>query len=167
MSRLIRDKLTGLTVNLIDLKQRVRHAVTNEVSRAVSDAIHEVVQGLLDDRGSTRQLLRIEPPPHDHKQQWHPELDEYEEPPMNLVSLPGQVAAVSAGTAIGAGVAVARWWLTRNGSRHMATGLGLGVGLLAIVGGPTVRAALTVLATVSETLGTPDSLLEIAHQSDD
>ncbi|OWK35766.1 hypothetical protein [Fimbriiglobus ruber] len=70
---------------------------------------------------------------------------------------PADPVAVGLTTAVAAGVFVARWWLLRRGTLLAAAGLGLGVGLLGVVGGPAARTAVAVLAAAADVLGATDA----------
>jgi hypothetical protein len=60
--------------------------------------------------------------------------------------------------AVAAGVYAARWLLGRRGTLLAAAGLGLGVGLVGVLGGPAARAAVAVLAAVGDVLGATAAL---------
>ena len=57
-----------------------------------------------------------------------------------------------------AAVFVTRWWLLRRGTLWAAAGLGLGVGLLGVIGGPLARTAVAVLAATADVLTATDAL---------
>jgi hypothetical protein len=65
---------------------------------------------------------------------------------------PGVAAAVAAG------VYAARWYAARKGHWLAAAGLGLGVGLLGVLGGPAARTAVAVLAATADLLAATDAL---------
>ena len=174
MSWIIHDALAGLKFNLGQMKQKVRYAVAGEVTQAIHGAISEVVQQLLLNAPSRQsESLFIDPyegqempPPSSNVRgsQLRKLLDDLEEPSMRLPIVPRGVPLVNAGSAISAGVSLARWWLQRNGSLPTAAGLGLGIGILAVVGGPTIGTALAIFATAAEVLATPDALLDSSAQ---
>ena len=65
---------------------------------------------------------------------------------------------------VAAGVHVARWWLKRHGTVLAAAGLGLGVGLLGVIGGPVIRTAVAVLAAAAELMIVTDALGDGVHR---
>ncbi|WP_439628326.1 hypothetical protein [Gemmata sp.] len=181
MTKVVKTQLAGLAGTVAELKERVRVAVAGELSRAVGDAVRQVVQAMVagstgppaprpaasrwdageeeDDRdgwGRTREpwaagrddedddysrgARRTAPGRH--------EAPADEPPPVNA----GVTAAVAAG------VYVARWWLVRRGTLLAAAGLGLGVGLLGVIGGPLARTAVAVLAAAADVLAATDAL---------
>jgi hypothetical protein len=68
--------------------------------------------------------------------------------------------------AIAAGVYAARWWLGRQGNLLAAAGLGLGIGLLGVLGGPIARAAVAVLAATADILTATHALGDGASRFD-
>ena len=164
MTGVIRTQLTGLARTLAELKERVRAAVAGELGRAVSGAVQQVVQALVagppayrrpsarwaeDDRDDRW---------HGHRDPWaddgyDPEFDRAEHPPPDAPPTRAGVAA-----AVAAGVYAARWWLVRRGTWLAAAGLGLGVGLLGVLGGPAARSAVTALAAAGDILTATDAL---------
>jgi hypothetical protein len=75
-------------------------------------------------------------------------------------------AAPAVTTAVAAGVAAARWWIGRKGTLLAAAGLGLGVGLLGVLGGPAARTAVAVLAAAADLLAAADALGDGAARLD-
>ncbi len=153
--------MTGLARSIAELKERVRAAVAGELGRVVSGAVQQVVQALV-----AGQLARRSAPssrwdddrddrwshPHDR---WADATDEYDRDPA-----PTHPDAGGAGvaTAVAASLFVARWWLGRRGTPLTAAGLGLGVGLLGVLGGPAARTAVAALAATADILGVTDAL---------
>ena len=179
MTGIFRDQLTGLAAAIADLKERVRIAVAGELGRAVSGAVQQVVQAVVSGRAV---LPPPEPPPaYRRPDRWDDEDgdrwgrsrdtwaddpdDEYdggrrpaatvrhESPPAGPPpGDPGVMAAVAAG------VYAARWWVARKGTLLAAAGLGVGVGLLGVLGGPAARTAIAVLAATADILAATDAL---------
>jgi hypothetical protein len=180
----IRSQLTGLGRTIADLRERVRVAVAGELGRAVAGAVQQIVQAVVagrpdpprpeptpayrrpdrwgdedeDDRWGRprdpwaddpdddfdRDRDRVEPRPAHERHEPSPG----NEPPAD----PGVTAAVAAG------VYTARWWLARKGTWVAAVGLGLGVGLLGVLGGPVARTAVAVLAATADILSATHAL---------
>jgi hypothetical protein len=168
---------------MAELKERVRIAVAGELGRAVGDAVRQVVQAVV--AGKTEPPPARRPPAsrwdedEDDRDDWgrprdpwgdadrDRDEDEYERghrghrtAPTRHESPPAEQPAVSTRVtaAVAAGVYVARWWLVRRGTLLAAAGLGLGVGLLGVVGGPLARAAIGVLAATADVLSATDAL---------
>jgi hypothetical protein len=182
---LIRTQLTGLAGTIAELRDRVRLAVAGELGRAVSGAVQQVVQAAV---AGQVESPRPEPSPayrrpstgswgnEDESDAWgrprDPWADDrYEDdsdrdrdgrpaaparhevsPPEPHVANPGVTAAVAAG------VFAARWWIGRQGTWLAAAGLGLGVGLVGVLGGPAVRTAVAILAATADILSATDAL---------
>jgi hypothetical protein len=172
----MKAQLAGLAETLAGLREKVRAAVAGELGRAVGDAVRQVVQAVVADGA--------EPPPAPRstasrwddegaddrdgwgrpRDPWHHRDDEddygrrtptRDEPPPDG---PPADASARVSTAVAAGVFVTRWWLLRRGTLLAAAGLGLGVGLLGVAGGPLARAAVAVLAATAEVLTATDAL---------
>ncbi|VTT99581.1 unnamed protein product [Gemmataceae bacterium] len=176
-------QLTGLAATMAELKERVRVAVAGELGRAVGDAVRQVVQAVV--AGNTKPspaprpaASRWDDEDDDHRDGWSrprdpwaaggDEDDDYDRgrgarratPTRHEPPIEEPATAVSAGVtaAVAAGVYVARWWLVRRGTLLAAAGLGLGVGLLGVVGGPLARTAVAVLAATADVLTATDAL---------
>ena len=180
MTSLIADKLTGLADVLADLKARVRVAVAGEMARAVSQAVQQVVQALVAGRLNPDEPVTSQRPRSNHwdntgeddwgrtRDSWtddrtddeyerdrdrhHGESVRHDDPSLESPSTPVVT------TAIAAGVLVAKWWLTSRGTMMAAAGLGLGVGLLGVFGGPVFRTAAAVLAATADLFAATDAL---------
>ncbi len=160
MTGVVRTQLTGLAATIAGLKERVKAAVAGELGRAVSGAVQQVVQAVVAGRADP-------PPPSRHaprrgwddaeeddarwgrpRDAWADDEDDddRERPrvaPVRHDESPDTVPAVT--TAVAAGLYAARWLLGRKGTLLAAAGLGLGVGLLGVLGGPVARTAVAVL----------------------
>jgi hypothetical protein len=164
----MKAQLSGLAETLSELRERVRVAVAGELGRAVGDAVRQVVQAVV--AGNTKP-----PAPQTPASRWHDEDDDDRDgwgrprdpwhgrddeddygrrTPLRREPSPDESPAASASVpaAIAAGVFVTRWWLLRRGTLLAAAGLGVGVGLLGMAGGPLARAAVAVLAATAEVL---------------
>ena len=180
----MKAQLNGLAETLAGLRERVRAAVAGELGRAVGDAVRQVVQAVVADRAEPPRprtpASRWDDDDEDDRggwgrprDPWHDRRDEDEgdysprtrtrheptpdEPP---------AAGASVSAAVAAGVFVTRWWLLRRGTLLAAAGLGLGVGLLGVAGGPLARAAVAVLAATAEVLTATDALGDGADRLD-
>lgn len=175
----MKTQLTGLAGTMAELKERVRIAVAGELGRAVGDAVRQVVQAVV--AGNTKP-----PAPRPAASRWADEDDDDRDgwgrprdpwagrddedddygrgarrtTPRHETPTDEPPTAVSAGVtaAVSAGVYVARWWLIRRGTLLAAAGLGLGVGLLGVIGGPLARTAVAVLAATADVLTATDAL---------
>ncbi|QDU21728.1 hypothetical protein [Urbifossiella limnaea] len=175
MTGVVRTQLTGLAATIAGLKERVRVAVAGELGRAVSGAVQQVVQAVVSGRA--------DPPPSRHAPQrgwddaeeddarwgrprdaWDEDRDEddgYDRErqratPVRPDESPDAIPAVT--TAVAAGLYAAKWWVGRKGTLLAAAGLGLGVGLLGVLGGPVARTAVAVLAAAADLLAAADAL---------
>jgi hypothetical protein len=178
----MKTQLTGLAGTMAELKERVRVAVAGELGRAVGDAVRQVVQAVV--AGNTKPSAaprtaasRWDEDDEDDRDGWGRPRDPWAEGPAEDDDDYGRGArrtapkrhetpsdepptAVNAGVtaAVAAGVYVARWWLVRRGTLLAAAGLGLGVGLLGVIGGPLARTAVAVLAATADVLTATDAL---------
>jgi hypothetical protein len=185
----VRTQLTGLAATIAGLKERVKVAVAGELGRAVSEAVQQVVQAVVagradpprsehrptsrhatqrgwddadeDDAGWSRPL---DPWDDDHgendeKDRYHPR-----GAPVRHYDSPDTLPAVT--TAVAAGVYAAKWWVGRKGTLLAAVGLGLGVGLIGVIGGPVARTAVAVLAAAADLLAATDALGDGAARLD-
>jgi hypothetical protein len=181
---IVKTQLTGLAGTMAELKERVRVAVAGELGRAVGDAVRQVIEAVV--AGNTKPPPAPRPAAsrwadeeEDDRDGWgrprdpwaagrDEDDDDYDrghgarrttptrhEAPTNVPP-----TAVNAGVtaAIAAGVYVARWWLVRRGTLLAAAGLGLGIGLLGVVGGPLARTTVAVLAATADVLTATDAL---------
>jgi hypothetical protein len=173
---IVKAQLSGLAETLAGLRERVRQAVAGELGRAVGDAVRQVVQAVVADRAEPPQrrtpASRWDDEDDDDRggwgrprDPWHDRRDEDDDchgrhTPTRHEAPAADPPAVSASvsTAVAAGVFVTRWWLLRRGTLLAAAGLGLGVGLLGVAGGPLARAAVAVLAATAEVLTATDAL---------
>ena len=149
MMPIVRESLTGLGRTLADLKDRVRLAVAGELGRAVSRAVQQVVQALVagqDDRPSPT------PSP------WDDDDDEDRDYPTPPPVTPTIVVRSDLSTAVTAGVQAARWWMARQGTLVMAAGVGLGVGLIGVLGGPIARTLVAMTAVTADILRATEAL---------
>ena len=150
MMPIVRESLTGLGRTMADLKDRVRLAVAGELGRAVSRAVQQVVQALVagqDDRPSPSQS------------RWDDDDDEDSDfgvspPPVT----PTVVVRSDLNSAVTAGVQAARWWMARQGTLVMAAGVGLGVGLIGVLGGPIARTLVAMTAVTADILRATEAL---------
>ena len=181
MTGVVKTQLTGLAGTMAELKERVRVAVAGELGRAVGDAVRQVVQAVI--AGNTKPPPAPRPAASrwadeddDDRDGWgrtrdpwvarDEEDDDYDRgarrttPTRHETPTDEPPTAVSAGVtaAVAAGVYVARWWLVRRGTLLAAAGLGLGVGLLGVIGGPLARTAVAVLAATADVLTATDAL---------
>ena len=182
MTGVIRNQLTGLAAAIADLKERVRIAVAGELGRAVSGAVQQVVQAVVAGRADPPRpeapsaYRRASPGGWDdagYEGRWghprdpwagDPDEDDYDRgrhtahvrpdtPPVG--PQPGDPGVT---VAVAAAVYTARWWVARKGTLLAAAGLGLGVGLLGVLGGPVARTAIAVLAATADILAATDAL---------
>lgn len=162
MTRLIRAQLTRLAATVADLKARVRLAVAGELGRAVGDAVYQVVRGAV--------AGRLDPPRRRDTRwgtaddgRWDDADDAWDDPGADDADVPpggGGGAPTPAGVAaaVTAGVAAARLWAARTGRLAAAAGVGLGVGLLGVLGGPVARTVVAVLAAIAHLLAAAAAL---------
>ncbi len=186
MTGLIRSQLTCLAGTIAELKARVRLAVAGELGRAVSGAVRQVVQAAVagqaesprpepppayrrpstgswgnedEDDGWGRPRDPWADDPHGDEDYDH-DRDGRRAAPVRHEEPPAQPHAANSGVtaAVAAGVFAARWWLGRQGTWLAAAGLGLGVGLLGVLGGPVVRTAVAAVAATADLLSATDAL---------
>lgn len=172
----MKAQLSGLAETLAGLRERVRAAVAGELGRAVGDAVRQVVQAVVADRAEPPRprtpASRWDDEDDDDREGWgrprdpwhdlsDEDVDGYSPRTRTRLEPPSDeplAASASVPTAVAAGVFVTRWWLLRRGTLLAAAGLGLGVGLLGVAGGPLARAAVAVLAATAEVLTATDAL---------
>ncbi len=162
MTGVVRRQLADLAAFAANLKARVRVAVAGELSRAVGDAVREVVDALV----AGRLAAPPRPAPRgrwdgDRDDGWRRPGDTWAdddiEPDDDPASCPPPAARVT--VAVAAGAVVARWWAARAGrSLLAAAGAGLGVGLLGLFGGPAARTAVAVVAAAADVLAAAAAL---------
>lgn len=181
MTPLLRAHLSRLAGTIADLKDRVRAAVAGELGRAVSGAVQQVVQAVVSGRADPPRTV----PPSTYyrpaSSRWDDEDDgRWDRPgdpwaddsdddyhPGGRPAAPARPDAPQTGltpahtgvaAAVAAGVAAAKLWLARRGTALAAAGVGLGVGLLGVLGGPAARTAVAVLAGAADLLAAADAL---------
>jgi hypothetical protein len=180
VTSVIRTQLTGLGRTIADLRERVRVAVAGELGRAVAGAVQQVVQAVVAGRADPP---RPEPPAYrprtdrwddeDEDDRWGRPRDPWADDPHDAYDRDRRPAAPGrhdapprdpppddpgVAVAVAAGVAAARWWAARKGTWLAAAGLGLGVGLLGVLGGPLARTAVAVVAATADILSATDAL---------
>jgi hypothetical protein len=163
----VRRQLADLAGFLVTLKDRVRVAVAGELSRAVGDAVREVVGAVV----TGRPAAPVRPAPRGRwadpdkgrgrRGAWDDDPDEdeddFDDEEVTHRPVPPPTARVT--VAVTAGAAVARWWAARAGGGLLAAaGVGLGVGLAGLLGGPLARTAVAVLAAAADILAATDAL---------
>ena len=143
-----------LARSLLELKVRLRDAVTAEFAIAVGEAARNAVALAFtgypqaatarSDRGDLPHSIN----PWGDPDPWGDDAGFPDPEPVRHV--PGQIdllpAASMTSAALAAGLGAGRWWLTRCGSFPQALGLGLLTGLAALLGGPAVVATLSAAA---------------------
>ena len=184
MTGIVTTHLNGLAGTMAELKERVRVAVAGELGKAVRDAVRQVVQAVVagrpepparrtpasrwddEDEYDRDGWGRPRDPWGDAGRDRDPDdEDDYEGGPGGRRAAPARhepppagPPVATAGTAVAAGVFAARWWLVRRGTLLAAAGIGLGVGLLGVAGGPLARTAVAVLAAAADVLTATDAL---------
>ena len=175
MSSLVAINLSKLAGELEDLKNRLRVALAGELARHVATAVGDVIRAAVAGETAAQfQRAQFERR-HADPDAWDDEEDsydaayrhrEYDDDDSDQSELDSPVN-LSASVAVAASVYVARWWrLGRRGTLLGAVGAGMGIGLLGLIGGPLVRAALVILAatgdllSVTETVGSGASRLK-------
>ena len=168
---IIHEQLRGLASALTVLHERVRTAVAGEISRAVAEAVGEVLALALGQRQTSSSWARPPDPygrdgwddPDDcyradgHRWAQHGTTDngddqEYRTNGFGLSLDPKTMAALV--LAVSAG----RWWRSRQGTTWGAFGIGMAVIGTAFGGGPLAQAALGVLWAVYRLLAATDAL---------
>lgn len=171
----MKAQLSGLAETLAGLRERVRAAVAGELGRAVGDAVRQVVQAVVAGRAEPPRPRppasrwddgddddrdgwgRPRDPWHDHRDEGEDGYGRHTPTRHEAPATDPPAVSSSVSAAVAAGVFVTRWWL-RRGTLLAAAGLGLGVGLLGVAGGPLARAAVAVLAAAAEELTATDAL---------
>ncbi|QDU21339.1 hypothetical protein [Urbifossiella limnaea] len=169
MTTLVRRQLADLAAFVANLKERVKVAVAGELSKAVGDAVKEVVGAVL----AGRVLAPPRPSPRGQwtdrddgrgrpREPWADDRDDDDDDPDREAvgdrdTGPPPTARVT--VAVAAGAAAARWWAGRAGGGVLApAGIGLGVGLVGLLGGSLARAVVAVLAAAADILAAADAL---------
>jgi hypothetical protein len=169
----VAGRLGRLADTLAELKDRVRSAVAGETGRAVGEAIRDLLTAALSGR-----LISTRPTYRSPTSSWNEGSDRWDDnddgdrygrsvrstwhdddeatpsevrTPTNPPTWP---------TAVAAGAAAVRWWLTRRVSGWAALGLGFVVGAAALAGGPIARAGLALVAAAADLVPTLHPLTE-------
>jgi hypothetical protein len=170
MKELVTEQLRHLSHSLSLLQRRVREAVAGEVSRAVADAVAEVLDQTL--RGPRALLKRPTQKPdwfdpydpsewpdlesRDWQKYMHPP---HHQPERSTSMTPSDAEGNSSmPAALALAMTTGRWWLTRRGSPWGAAGVGLLVGGAMLAGGPLVRTALGALWAIDRLLSTTEAI---------
>ena len=172
MKELVTEQLRQLSESLGLLQRRVRAAVAGEVSRAVSDAVAQVLEKSLDcPKAAARR-------PAWEKEEWYdpygppdwPEPGtgdwrEYVQPQQrggyreeSAMGAKETEGGASVPAALALALSTGRWWLGRRGSPWAAAGVGLLVGGAMLAGGPLVRTALGAIWAVDRLLSTTEAI---------
>jgi hypothetical protein len=151
-------------------------AVAGELGRAVAGAAEQVVRAVVAGRADPpRPAYRHSSPAQweDDEDRWDRPYDPWDDdnggydrdryPPPARPAAPPEAGVAAA---VAAGVCAARWWLGRGGTLLVAAGLGLGVGLLGVLGGPATRSAVAALAAAADILSAADALGDGARRLD-
>jgi hypothetical protein len=151
--------LADLAATLNDLRHRLRQAARLEVARAVGEALREVALAVIcgPRRFSSRPQSTYSPwdDPWQESDQdsWDPEspIPEYVTPRNRNAawSLPLQSAVVL-------GLGAARWGFVRTGQLVQAALIGVALGVVAYVGGPTIGALLGAWSAAHDLMSYPD-----------
>jgi hypothetical protein len=167
MNALITTRIHKLSDSLVELKQKVREALTTELATAVGTAVRDIIVVTMLDRmihPPPRQPATTAPPGvwrQERDDRWaeprDPWADEDERPESSRYELAERndeksPRVLPATTALAVGVQVGRWWLGRNGSLPTAVGFGILATTLGFAGGPFAHAALAVLAAATDLL---------------
>jgi hypothetical protein len=151
--------LADLAATLNDLRHRLRQAARLEVARAVGDALREVALAIIC--GPHRYFTRTQatyshwddPWQEAEHEPWHPEppISEHVTPRNRSAawSLPLQSAVVL-------GLGAARWGFVRTGQLVQAALIGVALGVVAYVGGPTIGALLGAWSAAHDLMSYPD-----------
>jgi hypothetical protein len=168
---IIHEQLRGLASALTVLHERVRTAVAGEISRAVAEAVGEVLALALGRRRASTSWARP-PDPYgrdgwDDPDDWYradgqrwaqhgaPANSDDQDKPNNGFGLsldPKTMAALVLAVTAG------RWWRSRHGTTWGAFGIGMAVIGTAFGGGPLAQAALGVFWAAHRLLAATDAL---------
>ena len=155
-------RLTELALALAGAKDRLRLAVAEELGRVAASTLRDWVGAESSRLPVVRSAYREadswnEDRRWDARDPW--EEDRYE--PSRSREDPEEESADDPAPGIPPAVAIGlglwRWWLGRRGSWRGGLALGLTAGVLSVLGGPTLRAALAALAAATDLL-TPTPL---------
>jgi len=180
---LILEQLRGLAGTLAVLESRVRTAVAGEVSRAVAEAVGEVLSAVLGGRLPDIPRWTRRPEEYDSypgrpassygRDDWDDTgNDGWDRPDVHRRA---QHARASGGgapaecnapasfdptvtAALVLAVTLARWWRRRRGTTWGALGVGLAAAGAALGGGPLAQAALSVFWAVHRLLTATDAV---------
>jgi hypothetical protein len=182
MKELVLDQLRSVAETLAILRTRVREAVAGEVSRAVAEAVAEVLSVTLRgpltparfiDRAARYGRYGVPPKASYGRPDWDdPEVSEWDDPALRDERTDGHNSANAphAGSDAPAALVLAltagRWWLLRRGSPWGAAGVGLLVGGALLAGGPVARTALGVLWAIDRLLAATDAVGDGARSLD-
>jgi hypothetical protein len=160
ISRLIRDRMDGLTSSLTTLRERVRQAVAGEMAKAVAEALRDLLQAILI-RDARPVVLESPPQSQPSAGRWDDDEDEewYEEPRTALP--PRYVPPTPANSRVEAlrtGVGITTWMLHRKMPLLAGLGFGLVAGLAALSTHPLVKTGLAVAAAAAELIAITQSL---------
>lgn len=151
-SNAVASRLARLADVLAELKSRVRQAVAGETGRAVGEAVRDLLTAIMS--GSLTSSRPAYGSPRsgwdDDPERWD---DEYDRDNYEIRRPPAEVRPQRTAlwpTAVTAGAAAVRWWISRKVSGWAAMGLGLLVGAAAAVGGPIARAGLALVAAAAD-----------------
>jgi hypothetical protein len=162
ISRLIRDRMEGLTSSLTTLRERVRQAIASEMAKAVAKALRDLLQAVLI-RDVRPVAPEVPPPPSPpFTSRWDDDEDEdWHEPPRSVAprrDVPPPPLATSYVEALRTGVGITTWLLHRKVPLLAGLGLGLAAGLAALSTHPLVQTGLAVAAAAAELIAITQSL---------
>jgi hypothetical protein len=156
---LVHKELRGLAAALADLKVRVRLAVASEIADAVAKGVHAVVRATVASDADPAWVYHRSVRrgwTDDGRNSWSDDEDDASD------SRFGTAAVSKSAIAAAAGIGVAQWWLSRNGTPAAAAGLGTAVGLVGLAGGPLILTVLAALAAIADLLAVTDALGGVA-----
>src|SRR5579871_3077272 len=158
MTTTLTDHLIELAATLNDLRRRVRQAAREEVARAVGEALRQVALSMIG--GSSRSLPR-----RSAYSSWDdPWQDAVEDSWTAGTSFPEQTTIGDRSVAeesplhpaVVAGLFAVRWGYARTRQPLSAVAIGLGVGFVALAGGPTMQALVAAWSAANDLLHYPD-----------
>jgi hypothetical protein len=167
------SRLTRLTESLVDLRERVRTAVAEELGRAIAETVRDLVTLAMNQRMPTPESYRSRTSRYESRDGWSDSSDDWDDFDAGRAR-PSDYAAhethhprsgVSAlavepsrAAAIALGVTVVRWWLRRNGTVFGSVSAGLAVGIVALSGGTLTQVGLSIVKAISDLLDVSDAL---------
>jgi hypothetical protein len=169
MKRLARitKRLNRLADLLVELKDRVRQAITGELGRIVAKTVEDAVHSVLrrGDDPPPRETLS-ERPDWREDDPWADKADRIEDPPEPRDEpdiedeTPAPPAAERWQRALELGTTVLRWWLAGRWKPFVGFGVAGLAGAAAWWGGPVVHAGTSVILSAAEliALGSSHSL---------